>query len=463
MHTKTKLPIRIIAVMFFIGLAPPSTVFSAPITIHSDDVRPLMQDFVITAYYSPLPNQCCYVKGSFAADVVLNGQGTNGADGTEVYPGMVAAPKSYPFGTRISLPGIGIVTVHDRGGAINVLKSGAHRIDVWMGSGEEGLARALAFGVRRVRGIVYPVGTGQPNESINLAAFSAPLAMLKAYATEESSLLALRPMLNQKGASVQLLQENLRDAGYFEGPISGLFGPQTQKSLENFLKDYEIKEPSDKLTELSAAYLAAAVERKKAPDPFINVTPDSLKSEIAKAQRTLRFLGFYRGRTNGIFDDKLALSIALLQKEEGLVTTGQEPWVGRMGPITRSRAILHWQRSLLTMRARQLMDINRVNDLMVKKGLIVSAFLAEGDTDSDVHLLQNFLIARGYLKTERSTGHFGVETRKAVIAYQIDAKIIEKASDKGAGFVGPATILHLRIDQRDRLYRLVRAEGWEVL
>ena len=47
--------------------------------------------FRITGYYSPLPNQSKYVRGSYEADVRLNGRGTNGADGTEVYPGMLAS------------------------------------------------------------------------------------------------------------------------------------------------------------------------------------------------------------------------------------------------------------------------------------------------------------------------------------------------------------------------------------
>ncbi|MDO8468347.1 MAG: 3D domain-containing protein [Candidatus Peribacter sp.] len=122
---------------------------------------PREQDFILTAYYSPLPGQCCYVKGGYRADKVLNGEGTNGADGTEVYPGMIAAPSSYAFGTVVALPGIGRFAVHDRGGAIVEL-DGAHRLDIWVGYGEEGLARALAFGVRRVRGTVYEVGGFQP-------------------------------------------------------------------------------------------------------------------------------------------------------------------------------------------------------------------------------------------------------------------------------------------------------------
>lgn len=62
------------------------------------------QKFVTTAYYSPLPNQSFYLRGSYEADVRLNGNGTHGASGRAVYPGMLAAPKTYMFGTQIYFP-----------------------------------------------------------------------------------------------------------------------------------------------------------------------------------------------------------------------------------------------------------------------------------------------------------------------------------------------------------------------
>ncbi len=110
--------------------------------------------FLVTAYYSPLPDQSFYVKGSYEADIKLNGRGTNGADGTPVYTGMLAAPSSYPFGTKVKIPGLGVGEVHDRGGAI-VTREGYDRIDVWMGEGDEGLSRALNWGSRLVEGEIY--------------------------------------------------------------------------------------------------------------------------------------------------------------------------------------------------------------------------------------------------------------------------------------------------------------------
>lgn len=74
--------------------------------------------FIVTAYYSPLPDQSFYLRGSYEADIKLNGGGTHGASGKAVYPGMLAGPKTYAFGTKVYLEGLGVGTVDDRGGAI---------------------------------------------------------------------------------------------------------------------------------------------------------------------------------------------------------------------------------------------------------------------------------------------------------------------------------------------------------
>lgn len=114
--------------------------------------------FIATAYYSPMLDQVKYYTGTYAGDLALNGGGSKASDGTPVYVGMVAAPKNYTFGTKINLDGIGVVSVHDRGGAIGA-GDGYDRIDIWMGYGDAGLARTLAWGRREITGMIVDSGT----------------------------------------------------------------------------------------------------------------------------------------------------------------------------------------------------------------------------------------------------------------------------------------------------------------
>jgi peptidoglycan hydrolase-like protein with peptidoglycan-binding domain/3D (Asp-Asp-Asp) domain-containing protein len=120
------------------------------------------QTFRVTAYYSPKKEQRYFFQGDFEAETTLNGKGTHGASGAPVFNGMIAAPKSYSFGTQVIFPGFGIGQVEDRGGAI--VQKGERgevydRIDIWLGEGEEGLKRAISFGVGYMEGYVCPEWT----------------------------------------------------------------------------------------------------------------------------------------------------------------------------------------------------------------------------------------------------------------------------------------------------------------
>jgi peptidoglycan hydrolase-like protein with peptidoglycan-binding domain/3D (Asp-Asp-Asp) domain-containing protein len=421
------------------------------------------QDFVITAYYSPLPDQCCYVKGSFEEDVILNGKGTNGADGTEVYPGMIAAPSSYPFGTRVTLPGIGTFTVHDRGGAI-VEQGEKHRLDIWVGHGEEGLARALAFGVGRLKGTVYPPGTDMPAESFALESLPAPSSYLTPFVVGDTSLLTLHPTIGQRGLSVEMMQQKLKDAGYFHEAISGFFGPVTKQSIEAFYADMGIEGSSDSLTDEAAALLEAVIARAagKEPVPQI-VTNESASSAIASAQRTLRFLGFYNGRTNGRYDDNFHHAVMEFQKSEQLIAGSDSPGAGRLGPKTRGALMKQWRRKVARGYAEKILTMHRIDRMLTEGKVGVKTFLGRGVSGKDVTALQTFLADKGFFDRSMINGVFGAMTESAVVSYQTDAGIIKGSSDKGAGYVGPATLTRLKHEQRKNMYAIVRAYGWAAL
>ncbi|MBI4234725.1 peptidoglycan-binding protein [Candidatus Peregrinibacteria bacterium] len=221
-----------------------------------DDLSyPYEQTFVISAYYSPLPCQNKYVTGSYEGDIRLNGGGVRGADGTPVFPGMIAAPRTYDFGTKIYIPGVGITEVHDRGGAIVTASNRGHvydRLDIWMGYGDKGLKRALGWGKRTVNSTVYG-----PNDDV------AVEIILDGYSSDEANandcsqvsqggpiltdLPDVRPKSNSSktgysgslslgmsGNGVLALQTELTKLNFFKGPITGFFGDLTKHSVFKF-------------------------------------------------------------------------------------------------------------------------------------------------------------------------------------------------------------------------------------
>lgn len=138
----------------------------------------------ITRYYSPEPGQMRYFRGGtggYIADTNMNcglytekqiaqfikqgrtfknkllDDGTAGdcittADGHKLQASeaftIAACPPEIAFGTKIEVEGIGVVTCHDRGGAIK-----EKRLDIWAGIGMDALYKLNQYpgGYLRVR------------------------------------------------------------------------------------------------------------------------------------------------------------------------------------------------------------------------------------------------------------------------------------------------------------------------
>jgi 3D (Asp-Asp-Asp) domain-containing protein len=234
----------------------------------SNPVYPYNQYFTISAYYSPLPCQNRYTTGSFEGDVRLNGEGVHSADGTHVYPGMVAAPKTYSFGTKMYIPGVGTVAVHDRGGAI-VASNGQDglydRLDIWMGYGDIGLERALNWGKRTVEVTIYAVDDSifenifladySPDEAnANTCMGDAPEIVLASDTPEivnetfQSNLkFNVDLQLGDSGSGVLELQEELKNLNFFKETPDGVYGELTEHAVFKFQQSQMIIEDNDSL------------------------------------------------------------------------------------------------------------------------------------------------------------------------------------------------------------------------
>lgn len=258
--------------------------------------------FKVTAYYSPLPNQSFYLQGNYDAEIRMNGNGTHGASGREVFPGMIAAPKTYAFGTKIKLEGLGIGTVTDRGGAIVKAGEGGQefdRIDVWMGYGEPALRRALKWGVRVVSGEVLTdsntpdsiyfdsmspdIASMSPQqriqETITKDGTKQMIAEVEAI-SEQDELSNSFPGIMGRGAEgipVKILQSALKQLGYYKLSLSGVYDGDTMDALLRFQID---KKLISGLDDTAAGYFGAKtrialVEQLQA----VKITMDVLENE----------------------------------------------------------------------------------------------------------------------------------------------------------------------------------------
>ncbi len=348
------------------------------------DAEPEDRTFVVTAYYSPLPNQEKYLRGSYEADLRLNGNGTHGASGKAVYAGMLAAPKHYEFGTVIHLEGLGTGTVDDRGGAI--VKAGERgyshdRIDVWMGYGDEGLSKALAWGKRTVKGrIVSEISETKHVNTIRIAGNSLEKPALKKPAPKPAAQRIWTEPVgpNSSTEMVRALSEKLHEIGYLpagkrdaydaeikfalirfqtdngllKGPKdsnAGYYGPATRKALK--------AAHEEKLAEVSAISSELAFLSEELTKKVVEVAQEaeSLKASLERIgtpkenetgahvrvlQEALVSLGYLDAKPTGIYGPKTKDAVARFQIDQKLVLSKEDPNAGKFGKLTRSKMIL---------------------------------------------------------------------------------------------------------------------------
>lgn len=333
-----------------------------------------LSNFVISGYYSPLPGQDRYATGSYESDIYLNGNGTHGADGTPVYPGMVACPRTrtldngktvgYDFGTKFYIPGIGLTTCHDVGGAIVVAGERGYsydRLDIWFGYGDEGLQRALNWGKRTVEVMVYGVDPSIQDEVYFDAYFAvedfiqntvlSPLYFGKDiyYGTESDE--------------VSELVNYLVEWGYYDGEPTNFYGPGVAQAIFDFQSDFDIvSDPAD----MGAGHFG--INTRTQFDRLIN--DEELATETIRLQRGSVLLSKHNDlfeertlfastlelgdsgsmvtllqtelinmgllyQTTGYFDEVTEHAVYKFQQIHGLVTDKTDPAAGYVGPGTR--------------------------------------------------------------------------------------------------------------------------------
>lgn len=471
-----------------------------------DETFPYKACYTITAYYSPLPDQQRYGRGSYEAEVIFEGRGTHAADGTPVYPGMLAAPPEIPFGTKIHIPGIGIGTIHDRGGAIQAGSGCTGRLDAWMGYGEEGLERALNWGMRKVEVTFYGIDE-TIEEDIILEGYSETEKILREKIPFLSPQIFQRDLgLGDSGDDVKRLQKHLIELDYFEGEETGLYDDDTQNAVLGFQLYYGIVSSSD---DLGAGYFG--VNTRKKIDFAIKTFDEnthgkftyglglgSYGREVRRLQKYLVKLGYLdRDFVTSEYDKNSEKAVLKFQLDNGVINSSADTGSGYFGPKTRSafnERLSELDVSPISLIFEDLAKVTKeinvieeeipeeeeleveeeempeVSDEVLAKYPdlqedydLIREGLAIGDTGEDVRKLQEELHNLGYLRIE-PTGYFGPITSHAVFKLQQNWELVEDKNSFGAGYVGPQTagMFNDIIDERVRTKGFIAAKREDI-
>ncbi len=338
--------------------------------------------FIVTAYYSPLPNQQYYITGNYEDEVILNGQGIAWASWKWVFSWMLAAPKSYSFGTKIYLEWLGIWSVEDRGGAI--VPAGQRwyshdRIDVWMWFGDEWLRRAMYWGKRKVKGnIVSNISaTNLDYNTVPAPTWAVPkvtkiygktVTALQAIAPEEIDIFSVSLWKWSDTKLVSKLQEILEVLWYLDKDSyalweydtatidsiynlqietqilnthtdawAGSYGPKTRKELQNIYETY--REEEEKKEAYIENYKKLQGEAKAQSETIIeslwNISYGDISTQVREFQKIMSQLWYFDYKDTAIFWVKTQNSLIHYQTQNNIISDSDAQWAGIFWPQTR--------------------------------------------------------------------------------------------------------------------------------
>lgn len=334
----------------------------------------ILKKFIVTAYYSPQPDQNFYLRGNYEDEVVLNGEGKRWASGKWVYPWMLAAPKTYKFWTKIYLDWVWIWTVDDRWWAI--VGSGSRwydwdRIDIWMWYWDEWLKRALTWWKRTVYWRIVSTNNEEVLPSIAMENFkiwkidfqslkNAQLVWKNNITSNQISNKYVVPyQIGEKSTikSIKYFQTILNNLWYYSWSIDWIYSskidnaildfqitnkivlsskdrgawnywPKTKEALNTkylgFLNEEKIKIAKEKQVKDELAFIDSQVNT--VIKSFGIPKENEIWDHVRKLQKTLKYLGYFEWKDTAIFWKITKESILKYQINNWLVTNASDPW-----------------------------------------------------------------------------------------------------------------------------------------
>lgn len=225
------------------------------------------------------------------------------------------------------------------------------------------------------------------------------------------------------GESIAELQRHLADLGYFNGEITGNYGPQTQEAIVRFQQDMGLAADGIIGPETARALFQGAPggefgagepPYRDAGETRIGVQIDDSGDQVAELQQRLADLGYYSGEISGVFDYPTEAAVMQFQRDNGLETDGV---VGTNTENTLRRPAEEIMRptDVPTSEAEPTETDPQASNFSSPSQS--GNLLRVGDSGQAVNELQARLQGLGYYQGTL-TGIYDPETEAAVVAFQ---------------------------------------------
>lgn len=127
-------------------------------------------------------------------------------------------------------------------------------------------------------------------------------------------------------AQIRLVQQRLKDWGYYDGPITGYYGELTKAAVIKFQKKHGLN-AEGYLGPLTLEKIGIYVPANSTTSGYVGETPYG-PDTIKKVQQRLKDWGYYDGPITGNYGELTTAAVIKFQKKHGLNPQGY------LGPLT---------------------------------------------------------------------------------------------------------------------------------
>ena len=429
--------------------------------------------FIVTAYYSPLPNQKHYLKWDFESEKKLNGNWIIWASWKKVFSWMLAAPKWYKFWTKIYLEWLGVWEVSDRWGAIvHAWNRGYNydRIDLWVWYWDEGLKRALYWGKRKIK---WKIVSYKTPITINNKKIPAPNWATK-WLKKISSIFNTPLWKWSNKEQIKKLQKFLQKIGLYNWEIDWIYN----KKIIDIIYNFQIENKLIKKWNLYWAWYWGYKTRNLMLKKYLNwdfdwksniiitknipkkisIFDKPLKTieETKKLQEILKKLKLYNWEINWSYSDIKEI-ILNFQLENQIIKNKTEIWASYFWPKTRAKLKEKYEEYLKNQEIKRKEE-QRKKQLEEKFKQLQNLALKQAEKQVKniwtprlwevsvrVRELQQKLKLIWYFDY-KDTAIFGKITKESIIRYQLDNNLIKNRNQYWAWIFWPKTKEKLKQD-----------------
>lgn len=413
--------------------------------------------FIVTAYYSPLPNQTYYLRWNYIDEKILNWEWIKWASWKWVFSWMLAAPKNYSFWTKIYLEWLGIWEVADRWWAIvnawnRWYKS--DRIDLWVWYWDEWLKRALYWGKRKVK---WSIINSDSKVSIKYSKIPAP-NWTTIWLKQISNIFNIWIGIKSDKESIIELQKFLKEINLYKWDINWKYTNSIIDIIYDFqLTNWLIKKETDywawyfwnKTRSLMLKmYLNWDFDIKKEEKKVNNIKkwifewPIQNSEQIIELAKILTELWLYKWVVNWNYANIKPIIIKY-QIANKIISNKKEIWVWNFWPKTRKYLKNTYKKYIEENKRQKIFEekvkkLEEISKLEAKKIVTTIWNPKLWEVSQNVRELQNALKKLWYFNY-KDTAIFWKLTKESLINFQLKNNIISDKKGLWAWIFWPQT------------------------